>query len=924
MQKGKTLSFILASLLSLSQIAPGIAISQKAYASTDKIENEITNEIDHNREDGNSDGTDAANSKLNERQNLKTRASQASLSGQQGQNQAKIDIDTSLKIELPDENTYPKGKGQYTKWIFTLKNNSDKSVYLGGISTPPSDNDLSDMISKNINIETFEVDTHGLYKKEYLKNFILDVSFKKADKVEGEKKGRHLGSNIGFYPDKAIYANFKFRKTLEIPAQKSIDIEIWTLFFDKDYLNPFDKKEWVRKDVNDNTCLFNTDHAMSLKVNLYYDKDGEKPINKDNIPEGSKLNDQASGSFQLKAEVGDLSFGNESKNPSEISIKKADENDYKKVSGIAVANANETLRFVVPVKISNANTAYQDALRKANQKQYLINPRFLIEKEADDDSSLEQEFYIRKTADDSLVKLDKTEVTDGEKKYYKLTLPANKTSDFMTEFDFVYDVKFKDSKRTHGLDKKVKLDFDNLGKVIDTKGDLTLELKADYLNAKEEYQVDFDMANHGKIKPQSVKKGQTASEPKKPEADGYLFEGWYADKELTKEFDFTKPITENTTIYAKWAKLFDITYEFVSGSEGKNLPESINDLLKKIENKKYKVGAKVKAPDIKFEPVKADGGTWTFEAWNEKEIVVSENSETNKFTGKWTFAKDNHPQPGKNDPDGKGNDTHNPKPDEGSGENTGHKGVEQSDNPKDTEPDKNKDKDKKDGGKDKPSSGDKDKKDSDKKDSDKKPSLKPADAPKEKVIRVNTDIYRPIPKGYKRVYFDPGKDACLKYNPSFDYGEVIAFDVKETMTFGEAKAEDKGLVIPIAIPKDKSLRFAGWSPKLQADGEFVEGVKYVALYEKIDKDQETSNIKKSDKNSSKKGQDLVKAEDKKDKKNEKLISDGEISKKENAKAQNSLANKAKAQINKYTSPRTGVAGLGLVTGILPYQALAYS
>lgn len=908
------MSFILASLLSLSQIVPGVAISQKAYASTDKVEKELTSKIDHNREDGNSDGTDAANSKLNERQNLKTRASQASLSGQQGQNQAKIDIDTSLKIELPDENTYPKGKGQYTKWIFTLKNNSDKSVYLGGISTPASVNDSSDMISKNINIETFEVKTHELYKKEYLEKFILDVFFKNANKVEGEKKGRHLGSNIGFYPNKVIYANFKFHKTLEIPAQKSIDIEIWTLFFEKDYLNPFDKEKWMRTEGNENTCLFNTDHAMSLKANLYYDKDGKEPIRKEDFPQDSNFNDQASGSFQLKAEVGHLSFGNESKKPSEISIKKTDENDYKKVSGIAEAKTDDTVRFVVPVKISDANKAYKDALKKAGHKQYLINPRFLIEKEADDDSSLEQEFYIRKTADDSLVKLKKTEVTEGGKTYYELALPDTGLSDFMTDFDFVYNVKFTDSKRTHGLDKKVKLAFDNLGNVINTNDDLTIDLKADYLEARKVFQVEFDLGKQGEKISQSVKKDELANKPVDPKADGYLFEGWYADKELTKEFDFTKSITENTTIYAKWAKLFDITYEFVSETAGKELPASINDLLKKIENKKYKVGETVKAPGMKFQPVKADGGTWTFEGWDYKEIVVSDTS--NKFTGKWTFAKDNQPQPGKNDPDGKGNDTHNPKPDEGSGENTGNKGGEHSDNPKNPEPDKNKDKDKKDGGKDKPSSGDKDKKDPDKKDSDKKPSLKPADAPKEKVIRVNTDIYRPIPKGYKRVYFDPGKDACLKYNPSFDYGEVIAFDVKETMTFGEAKAEDKGLVIPIAIPKDKSLKFAGWSPKLQADGEFVEGVKYVALYEKIYKDQETSNIKKSDKNPSKKGQDLVKAEDKKDKKNEKLISDGEISKKENAKAQNSLANKAKAQINKYTSPRTGVAGLGLVTGIL--------
>ena len=871
MQKGKTLSFILASLLSLSQIAPCLAISQKAYASTDKVEKEITSNIDHNLEDGN-------------------------------QNQDKIDVDISLRIELPDEGTYPNGKLKKTKCIFTLKNKSDKSVYLGEISTPASVNDSSYIISKNIYIDTFEVNTHNLYEYDYLKNFLYDVSYKKADKVEKNSKGRKLSSHLNLSSYKAIHANFKFRKTLEIPAQKSIDIEISTSFFDDDYLNPFDKENWVRKDGNDNNCLFNTDHAMSLKANLYYDKDGKEPINKDNIPEGSNLNDQASGNFQLKAKVGDLSFGGTTNEPSEILIKKSDEIDYEKVIDKAEAKTDDIVRFVVPVRISSANTAYQDALRKVRQNQYLINPSFLVEKEADDDS-LEQKFYIRQKSTDSLIELEQdTENIEG-KDYYKLSLPANKLSDFMTDFDFVYDVKFINTDRTHGLDKKVKLAFDNLGKVINTHDDdLTLELKADYLDATKVYQVDFDMANHGEIKSQSVKKGQTASKPEKPKAEGYSFEGWYADNKFENKFNFETPITTDTTIYAKWVEEINISYEFVSGSEGQNLPEKIKHMLSELKPKKAKKGDKIEAPQKTFEKVEVDDGIWTFAGWDKNQLEVSEDN--NKFTGTWTFTKK------KEEPSG-------PKPGEGNEGNTGHKGGEHSDNPNKPDPDKNKDKDKKDDSKDKASSGDKDKKDS-----DKKPSLKPEDAPKERVIRVNTEIYRPIPKGYKRIYFDPGKDACLKYNPTFDYGEIIAFDVKETMTFGEAKAEDKGLVIPIAIPKDKSLKFVGWSPKLQANGEFVEGVKYVALYEKIDKAQDndgkksdenkaTKNEEKQKENPSKDGKDLTKAN-----KNKKLIADGEISKKENVKTQNALPNKAKAVVNKYTSPRTGVAGLGLVSGIL--------
>lgn len=863
------MSFILASLLSLSQIAPCLAISQKAYASTDKVEKEITSNIDHNLEDGN-------------------------------QNQDKIDVDISLKTEYSNQNAYP--NGQYTKayWYFTVHNNSNKDVYLGEILCPANDLNKVPTISKNIYISGFKIMADELYDTKYLKDYIYDISFKGLSGEYNEKKGIKIAINKSFAENDTIEATLTLNKPLRIQPGKSLTIRADTVFFNKDYNNPFDKENWVRKDGNDNNCLFNTDHAMSLKANLYYDKEGKEPIRKEDLPQDSNFNDQASGNFQLKAKVGDLSFGNESKKPSEILIKKADENDYKKVSGIAEAKTDDTVRFAVPVRISSANTAYQDALKKANQNQYLINPSFLVEKE-EDDGSLEQKFYIRQKSTESLIELEQTTENIEGKYYYKLSLPANKLSDFMTDFDFVYDVKFINTDRTHGLDKKVKLAFDNLGKVINTHdNDLTLELKADYINATKVYQVDFDMANHGEIKSQSVKKGKTASKPEKPEAEGYFFEGWYADNKFENEFNFETPITADTTIYAKWVKEINISYEFVSGSEGQNLPEKIKHMLSELEARKAKEGEKIKAPQKTFDPVGVDDGIWTFAGWDKNQLEVSEDN--NKFTGTWTFTKK------KEEPSG-------PKPGEGNEGNTGHKGGEHSDNPNKPDPDKNKDK--KDDSKDKASSGDKDKKDS-----DKKPSLKPEDAPKESVIRVNTDIYRPIPKGYKRIYFDPGKDACLKYNPTFDYGEIIAFDVKETMTFGEAKAEDKGLVIPIAIPKDKSLKFVGWSPKLQANGEFVEGVKYVALYEKIDKAQDndgkksdenkaTKNEEKQKENPSKDGKDLTKAN-----KNKKLIADGEISKKENVKTQNALPNKAKAVVNKYTSPRTGVAGLGLVSGIL--------
>lgn len=118
-------------------------------------------------------------------------------------------------------------------------------------------------------------------------------------------------------------------------------------------------------------------------------------------------------------------------------------------------------------------------------------------------------------------------------------------------------------------------------------------------------------------------------------------------------------------------------------------------------------------------------------------------------------------------------------------------------------------------------------------DGDQKENDKPV--PTQDVIRVNTDIDSEVPNGYKRVYFDPTKDGYLKYNPTFARGEIIAFDIRETITWGEAKRAVKGLVVPTATHVDKNYKFKTWSPNLPADDVLVESATYTAVYEKIEK-----------------------------------------------------------------------------------------
>lgn len=59
-----------------------------------------------------------------------------------------------------------------------------------------------------------------------------------------------------------------------------------------------------------------------------------------------------------------------------------------------------------------------------------------------------------------------------------------------------------------------------------------------------------------------IPREETTSAPSAvPERPGYIFVGWFADKEGTTPFDFTKPIEQTTIIYAKWDTAYTVTFD---------------------------------------------------------------------------------------------------------------------------------------------------------------------------------------------------------------------------------------------------------------------------------------------------------------------------------------------------------------------------
>ena len=54
-----------------------------------------------------------------------------------------------------------------------------------------------------------------------------------------------------------------------------------------------------------------------------------------------------------------------------------------------------------------------------------------------------------------------------------------------------------------------------------------------------------------------VTKNSKITKPEAPTKEGYTFNGWYTDKELTTAYNFDAKVINSFTLYAKWEKIDD-------------------------------------------------------------------------------------------------------------------------------------------------------------------------------------------------------------------------------------------------------------------------------------------------------------------------------------------------------------------------------
>ena len=82
-----------------------------------------------------------------------------------------------------------------------------------------------------------------------------------------------------------------------------------------------------------------------------------------------------------------------------------------------------------------------------------------------------------------------------------------------------------------------------------------------------DHTVTFNTNGGSTVGNKTVAHNEVVSIPDEPTKDGYTFAGWYADSTLTTEFDFNEPITDDTTLYAKWDELKKYSLKDEFGNE---------------------------------------------------------------------------------------------------------------------------------------------------------------------------------------------------------------------------------------------------------------------------------------------------------------------------------------------------------------------
>lgn len=144
-------------------------------------------------------------------------------------------------------------------------------------------------------------------------------------------------------------------------------------------------------------------------------------------------------------------------------------------------------------------------------------------------------------------------------------------------------------------EKKVQLDADGVKSAWYKTNSITFNKQSrpsrgGGLVSSNSFSVRFNTNGGNTVPTQSVKRGETIKTVETPVRDGFIFDGWYTDKELTERFDADTKITSSITLYAKWTEK--------SADDTKPADNTKNELILTIGKKTVSVFGEEKTNDV--------------------------------------------------------------------------------------------------------------------------------------------------------------------------------------------------------------------------------------------------------------------------------------------------------------------------------------
>jgi len=130
------------------------------------------------------------------------------------------------------------------------------------------------------------------------------------------------------------------------------------------------------------------------------------------------------------------------------------------------------------------------------------------------------------------------------------------------------------------------------------------------------FAVTFDTKGGSTVPVENVLNGQKATKPADPTRAGYTFGGWYTEETCTNPYEFTTPVQNALTLYAKWTiNQYTITFKPENGDEDTTITQDYD--------------TPVTAP---ANPTRTG---YTFAGWD-KEIPATMPAENMTVTARWT------------------------------------------------------------------------------------------------------------------------------------------------------------------------------------------------------------------------------------------------------------------------------------------------